>query len=149
MNRADLSNKYPHLMPEDAQLWNDFRTLFELPHLTYMYDVAVGMGRDPGIEYPMNIRQMALRLSKRRLDVIGITPDYLEIFELTQSAGLRAAGQAMVYPHLLRATWGSTLPITTTIVCRNVQDDIEPVLSEFGIRLVVCPVIPRLPEPQG
>ena len=149
MSNRSLPSGYPHLMPEDADLWNDYQILLQPPHITFMYDVAVGMGRDPGPEYPMNIRQMSLRLSKRRLDVVGITPEYLEIFELTQSAGLRAAGQAMVYPHLLRATWGQTLPIYTTIVCRNVQDDIEPVLKEFGIRLVVCPVIPRSPEPQG
>jgi hypothetical protein len=149
MTNSFLPNKYPHLMPEDAILWNDYQVLFQPRHLTYMYDVAVGEGRDPGPDYALNIRQMALRLSKRRIDVIGILPDHLDIFELTQSAGLRAAGQAMVYPHLLRATWGSTLPVDTTIICRECQDDIEQVLAEFKIGLVIVPTIPRAPQPQG
>jgi hypothetical protein len=149
MSSRFLPLKYPHLTAEDNDLWNDFQILFPPPHLTFMYDVSVGAGRDPGPDYPHNIRLMALRLSKRRIDVVGITPDYLEIFELTQSAGLRATGQSVVYPHLLRITWGATLPIRTTILCRDCQDDIQSVLDEFQIRLVVVPVIPRSPEPQG
>ena len=90
-----------------------------------------------------NIRKMALQLSKRRLDVVGILTNGVEIFELTQSAGLKAAGQAVVYPHLLRVTWQFSLPIKTTIICRVCQDDIKQVLDQFQIEIVVVPVIPR------
>lgn len=142
MNRS-LPNKYPHLLPEDARLWNDFQILNQPDHHTFMYDVAVGPGRDPGSEFPNNIRLMALQLSKRRLDVVGIKPEYVEIFELTQSAGLKAAGQAIVYPHMLRVTWQLSTPIVTTILCRECQDDISEVMKAFQIELIVVPTIPR------
>lgn len=136
----DLPTKYPHLLPEDAQLWNDYQELYKPDHCTFMYDVAVGPGRDPGDTFDDNIRQMALQLSKRRLDVVGIRPDSVEIFELTQSAGLKAAGQAIVYPHWLIATWEITTPVTTTIICRNCQPDIVDVLIRYDIRLVTIPL---------
>jgi hypothetical protein len=104
-----------------------------------LYDVAVGPGRDPGDSYEESIRKMALQLSKRRIDVVGILPDGIDIFEITQSAGLKAAGQAIVYPHLLTVTWSLSIPVTTTIICRYCQDDIQPVLVQHGIRLVVIP----------
>jgi len=105
-----------------------------------MYDVAVGPGRDPGDGFDDNIRQMALQLSKRRIDVVGIRPDGIEIFELTQSAGLKAAGQAIVYPHWLIATWEVSAPVSTTIICRICQPDIVDVLDRYNIRLVTIPV---------
>jgi hypothetical protein len=108
-----------------------------------MYDVAVGEGRDPGADFPDNIRRMALRLSKRRIDVIGVLPGSVEIFELTQSAGLKTAGQAIVYPHLLRVTWQLSIPIVTTIICRSCQPDVLPVLNEFQVRVITVQVIPR------
>lgn len=108
-----------------------------------MYDVTVGPGRDPGDYFPESIRKMALHLSKRRIDVVGIRPDGVDIFELTQSAGLKAAGQAIVYPHLLTVTWSLTIPVSTTIICRNCQDDIQPVLLAHNVRLVTIPLIPN------
>lgn len=131
--------RYPHLLPEDADLWNDYLDQFSPPHTTFMYDVAVGPGRDPGDSFDDPIRKMALQLSKRRIDVVGIQPDGVEIFELTQSAGLKAAGQAIVYPHLLTVTWDLSIPVTMTVICRNVQDGIESVLVAHGVRLVIIP----------
>jgi len=133
-------NKYPHLLAEDAQLWNDYIEQFSPPHTTFLYDVAIGEGRDPGQTYEPNIREMAIRLSKRRIDVVGVLPDGVDIFELTQSAGLKSAGQAIVYPHWLVVTWQLTVPVTTTIICRSCQPDILPVLTAHNIRLVTIPL---------
>jgi len=108
-----------------------------------MYDVPVGPGRDPGDSFEDPIRKMALQLSKRRIDVVGILPDGVEIFELTQSAGLKSAGQAIVYPYWLAVTWELTIPVTTTIICRSCQPDILPVLKASNIRLVTIPARPH------
>ena len=131
--------KYPHLLPEDAKLWNEYQLLYQPRYHSILYDVAVGPGRDPGENYPDNIRAMALQLSKLRLDVVGINSNSVEIFELTQSAGLKAAGQAIVYPHLLTVTWELTVPVTVTIVCRSCRDDVQDVLAAYNIRLVTIP----------
>jgi hypothetical protein len=134
-----LPSKYPHLLPEDAKLWNEYQLLHHPRYHSFLYDVAVGPGRDPGENFPDNIRTMALQLSKLRLDVVGIDSNSIEIFEITQSAGLKAAGQAIVYPHMLKVTWELTIPVSVTIVCRSCRDDVESVLAAYNIRLVVIP----------
>jgi hypothetical protein len=130
---------YPHLLPEDSALWSEFLDLFEPDHQTFLYDVAVGMGRDPGLDFDPSIRKMALQLSKRRIDAVGVSLDFVEIFEITQSAGLKACGQALVYPRLLKVTWDLPVPILVTIVCRSVQDDIDETLRAHDVRLIVIP----------
>ena len=135
-------NSYPHLLPEDARLWNDYRVIYNPPHVSFLYDVQVGEGRDPGPAFANNIRQMATQLSRRRIDVVGILPDSIEIFELTQSCGLRAVGQAMVYPALLKITWDTKVPIFVTVICRDLQSNIQQALDEFKIPVVVVPLIP-------
>lgn len=142
-----LRTRYPHLLPEDNQLWNDYQIFHEPAFDTFLYDVAVGLPRDPGAEFPDNIRAMAMRLSRRRLDVVAINASGIMIFEITQSAGLRAVGQAMVYPHLLRTTWQTTVPIAVTIVTRTIEPNIHSALSEFNILVVVVPFIPTSLEP--
>lgn len=134
-----LPTKYPHLLPEDALLWNNYIEQFSPTHTTFMYDVPVGEGRDPGTDFPENIRTMAIQLSKRRIDVVGISADGIDIFELTQVAGLRAAGQCIVYPFLLKLTWNLTIPITTTVICRSCPIEIKETLLQHSIRLIIIP----------
>lgn len=121
--------------------------MHEPDHFTFLYDVAVGEGRDPGENYEFNIRSMAIQLSKRRIDVVGILFDRVEIFELTQLANLKAIGQALIYVHWLTVTWQLTVPVTATIICRACQPDILPVLQAQNVRLVTIPTLPDTSQP--
>jgi hypothetical protein len=132
--------RYPHLTPDDSDLWSQYLEIHKPTHASFLYDVSVGDGRDPGPDFPQNIRDMALQLSKRRIDVIGLSSDHIEIFEVTQSAGLRACGQVFVYKFLLNQDWHPDAPITTTILCRSCQSDIAPMLSSHHITLIVIPL---------
>ena len=136
MNQARPS-RYPHLLPEDAELWNDYIEQYSPPHPTFLYDVAVGPGRDPGDSFEDSIRKMALQLSKRRIDVVGVLPDGIDIFELTQSAGLKSLAQAIVYRYWLTVTWQLTIPVSSSIICRSYQPDVFPLLLAHDIGLLV------------
>jgi hypothetical protein len=144
-----MSGKYPHLLPIDGQLWNEYRERFQPQHSDYFYDVAVGEGRDPGPDYADRLRMMGIRLSRRRIDVVGINSDRLDIFEITQSAGLKAAGQALTYPELLRHTWQTSLPIKMIVICRTVQTDMSGIFELYGADLVILPKDGRPPEDHG
>lgn len=137
MTNFQRATRYPHLTAEDSLLWSDFLESHHPPHLSFLYDVSVGEGRDPGSAYPANIRSMATQLSKRRIDVVGILPDRVDVFELTQSAGLRATGQAIAYPLLLTVCWSLSIPVASTIICRSCQDNIAEVLQSQNIGLVI------------
>lgn len=143
-----MSGRYPHLLPVDGQLWNEYRERFAPQHADYFYDVAVGEGRDPGANYDDRLRMMGIRLSRRRIDVIGVNPDRIDIFEITQSAGLKACGQALTYPALLRMTWQTTLPIKMIVICRSVQSDMSGIFETYGADLVIIPNSATSPEYQ-
>ncbi len=138
---TDLRASYPHLTAVDAALWNDYLILNPDLDGPFMYDVPVGDPRDPGPEFADNIRQMAKQLSLRRLDVVADNGSDIAIYEITQSCGLRAIGQAMVYPALLTTTWKTQVPISVTIICREIQSNIQTTLDSQHIQAIVVPVL--------
>lgn len=125
--------RYPHLLEVDALLWHQHRLKFEDRYERFDYDVNVGTGRDPGSDFPDNIRQMAVRLSTRRIDAIGFRGPSIDIFEVTHSAGFTAVGQLVSYPILYRLTFGTDAILTPILVAGRVQTDIQPVLDRLHI----------------
>lgn len=128
-----MPRHFPHLLPEDKELWRDFLSLNPNRFTRYQYDVKVGFGRDPGPDFPMNIREMALNISRRRIDAIGFNPHDITIIEISVFAGLTQLGQLMAYPTLYKSTTQVTLPIKRLLVARAIQTDIEPVLIKEQI----------------
>lgn len=141
-----MPRHFPHLLPEDKELWKDWLALNPRRFTHYEYDVKVGFGRDPGSDFPMNIREMALNISRRRIDAIGFNPHDITIIEISVFAGLTQLGQLMAYPTLYKNTTEVTLPIKRLLVARAIQTDIEPVLIKEQIPFEVIP-FPEPPPP--
>jgi hypothetical protein len=133
------NRQFPHLLAPDIDLWERFLAANPDRFKAYEYDIRVGAGRDPGADTPENIRGMALDLSQRRIDAIGYTPNDITIIEITCSAGLRAVGQMLAYPHLYRMTHSPTAPIKILLVASEIQTDMIPVLNTLKIPFEVYP----------
>lgn len=140
-----MPRHFPHLLPEDKELWTDFLLLNPNRFTRYEYDIKVGFGRDPGPDFPINIREMALNISRRRIDAIGFTDNAITIIEISVFAGLTQLGQLMAYPCLYKSTTEVTLPVNRLLVARAIQTDIEPVLIDHKIPFEVIP-FPELPN---
>ncbi len=123
------SSPYPHLLEVDIAVW--LRYLNKHPDLydAIEYDIRVGDGRDPGPDYPDNIRRMALDLSRRRIDAIGHTLDTITLIEITRRAGLTAIGQLIAYPILYAASYPTTRPVQMLLVCEELATGVQPVLE--------------------
>lgn len=134
-----MPRHFPHLLPEDRQLWENFLSLNPNRFTRYEYDIKVGFGRDPGPDFPMNIREMALNISRRRIDAIGFTDNAITIIEISVFAGLTQLGQLMAYPTLYETTTELNLPIKRLLIARAIQTDIEPVLIKHQIPFEVIP----------
>lgn len=135
-----MGKRFPHLLKEDIELWEQF---LDSPHNLYDhfdYDIQVGDGRDPGQQYPEHIRDMALNISRRRIDAVGIQPDALTIIEISISAGLTQLGQLLAYPCLYQITYSPNLPLKRLLIAQSIQTDIEPVLLDQKIPFVVLPL---------
>ena len=138
-----MPRHFPHLLPEDRELWEDFLNSSSNIYSDYQYDLKVGEGRDPGPDFPDHIRDMALNISKRRIDAIGFTGDTPTIIEISVNAGLTQLGQLMAYPCLYRIQTGTNLPIQRLLVAMSIQTDIEPVLIDQKIPCLIVPVADR------
>ena len=138
-----MPRHFPHLLPEDRELWEDFLNSSSNIYSDYHYDMKVGKGRDPGPEYPNHIREMALNISKRRIDAIGFIGKTPTIIEISVNAGLTQLGQLMAYPCLYKIEFPNALPSQRLLVARSIQTDIEPVLIDQKIPFLIVP----MPDP--
>lgn len=125
--------RYPHLLPQDAAVWDRFLALHGSEYITIDYDIRVGDGRDPGPETPDNLRSMALDLSMRRIDAVGDTGDQIHIIEITRVAGLKALGQLLAYPTLYATRFPTTKPIIPILVAESFDSDCKPAFDTHKI----------------
>ncbi len=134
-----MARLFPHLLKEDIEVWERFLRHSANIYSRFDYDIQVGEGRDPGTDFPKNIRAMALNISRRRIDAIGYTPTAITIIEISIDAGLTQLGQLLAYPCLYKLTYSPHLPIKRLLVAASIQTDIEPVLADQKIPFIVLP----------
>lgn len=125
--------RYPHLTLEDSALWSDYLDQTHTPSTDYIYDFRVGKGTDPGPDFPDDLRKLGIQLSQRRIDALRVTPTQIHIFEITQSGGLKALGQLIAYPVLVKAEFPDNRPVIRHLVCRKLQPDIQPALDIYSV----------------
>lgn len=128
---------YPHLMPDDIDVWERFLDHFGDLYTHFDYDVRVGHGRPANPAEPQGIRKMAMDLSQRRIDAVGHTLTHSTIIEITTGIGFKAIGQVQVYLRLYHHTFNITTGLNSLIVGAFLQDDIEGPLRLLGIPWVV------------
>lgn len=138
-NTNTQHRRFPHLLPQDAEVWKRFLTEHEHAYNYFEYDLRVGLGRDPGETFNANIRGMAIQLSQRRIDAVGFQTDIITIFEITTSAGLTALGQLQAYPLLYRRSFPTNSKIQILLIAEHLQDDIEHVLLDASIPFLLFP----------
>jgi len=135
-----LSHKpYSHLLKKDIAVWERFLASEAQRFTSFDYDVRVGDGRDPGPEFPPNIRRMAVMLSQRRIDAIGHAPNHIAIIEITSVAGIKAFGQCKVYPILYKLAHPEHLPIKMILVAERLGTDVEPAFTPSEVSVMLFP----------
>lgn len=130
---------YPHLLPDDIELWERYLEANPGQFESFDYDVRVGLGRDPGAASSESIRRMSIDLSQRRIDAIGFNGPHLTIIEITLSAGLRAIGQLIAYPFLYRESFNTIQPIDVLLIAGEIQTDMKPVFDHLRIPYLIYP----------
>jgi len=149
MPMLDRNARYKHLLPVDATIWRKHHLTHAADYHTLEYDIHVGEGRDPGPEFPDNIRSMAIALSERRIDVVARGRSSTDIIEVTHSAGFTALGQLIAYPVLYAIKHPNAGPVRPVLVAGKIQSDIKPVLEKLQIRFYEYGAPESLPEPRS
>lgn len=131
--------RFPHLLKEDALVWQRYLSAESQKYSSIDYDVRVGLGRDPGPRFKSTLRSMAVDLSMRRIDAVGYNSTGIVIIEVTRSAGITAVGQLLAYPILYQQTYFPDRPLSVLLVAEEIQTDLEPVFQQLNIPYALFP----------
>lgn len=130
---------FPHLLPDDIDVWERY-LVHPDHHYTHIdYDVQVGFGAPapPGIT--PEIEKARLHLTRRRIDAVAYAPSLITLIEITRLVDLKAIGQVISYPILYNLTYRPRLPVKMLLVCEKLNTDIEYVLPELRVDVWISP----------
>lgn len=126
-------SRYPHLPKDEIDIWE--RWLDKFGHLFYLieYDVRVGTGVEPPPDIHVPYDKLCREMTKRRIDAVAHTADFLLIIEVTKSVGFRTIGQYFSYPVLYKLTYFPDKELRPTLVAENFITDVKPVADALHL----------------
>ncbi len=137
MLEETTQEKFPHLLPEESQIWRRFLDTLGGNYDYFSYDVRVGKGAPLGNEKDEKYRKMWTDLTQKRIDAIGFSKDTITIFEIRPRAGLPMMGKLLGYKELLMRTHHISEKFILAIVSDRVDDDDATVFSANGIQIFI------------
>ena len=126
--------KYPHLLPNERRIWEKFLELMGKKWERFEYDVRVGKGIDPGPKVPEPWRSLAIKLTQKRIDVVGYAEDGIWLFEVKPDASLGALGQVLAYKYLYMRDKQPTEPVHVAIVTNRTFPDEKEIYRHYDVR---------------
>ncbi len=141
---TDLGNPFPpnyngiptHMSHGDVAIWRRWHP-FNFQHfITFYFDAAVGDGATPPPGGTPKQRAGWIRLTQKRIDVIGVRPDAIWIIEVRETAGSSAMGAVLTYLSLLREDNPFSLPLRGAILTDHSDADFRRVIERFNIALL-------------
>jgi len=127
--------RYPGMKPAESEIFTRFLMETDLTFTKIEYNVRVGLGYDPGPQYPENIRKMMIQLTQLRIDAVGHRKDEIWLFEVKLRAGMSAIGQLISYAEWYRAQYKPKKPIRLGVIAEYYDPNVLPIYETRGISL--------------
>ncbi len=121
-------------------MWSAWLDVHQDDYDYYEYDVHIGEGATLPIDAPPMVVQIALGLTRKRIDVIGHNKAGIHIFEIKPDAGLNAMGQLLAYYYLYKIEKKPPRPVVLNLVTDIIDNDTRRVASAYGIRMYIVPI---------
>jgi hypothetical protein len=136
---ATARGRYRHMGKRDAQVWEQFLSMFSERFESFAYDVALG-----GIVLDMpeltdEDRQAWQYSTALKIDATGKEGDRYWIIEVRPEATVSALGAALCYA--LVADRDQVFPgkLQAAIVCNSIQPDVKWVSGQLGVEVFQVP----------
>jgi hypothetical protein len=129
--------KYPHMLPDEAAIWDRFLHSKHETFLSLSYDVHVGEGVIPPPGLPDWINNVIAATSQKRIDVVAETKDSIWIIELKPRGGMSAVGQLLAYEVLYNIKFKPIKPLKKVMMCERMAPDLDIVYSSYGIEIII------------
>ncbi len=146
---ALLNRLYPHLMPTEIPIWEQWLKTYEQEYNRFDYDVRVGESITPPPTVDANICAMAVSLAKKRIDVVGWKNDQPTIIEIKDYVGLTALGQMFSYPLLYQWEFPETKPPELLLIATRFLPDTKTILDFYTIPYIEITIPGSPSQPEG
>lgn len=128
-----MTAQFPHMMPEEIPVWENWLAAHDLTDSSIDYDVKVGTEIQDIEDMPEPYKSNCIMLSKKRIDAVITSPDRITIVEVKKCAGWSAIGQALGYTYLFQTEYNPDLPVTPLIVTETLTPDVQAILDHYQI----------------
>lgn len=129
--------KYPHMVPEEIEIWKRFLKLHGNKFDGFKYDIHVGKGTGPIPGYSKKEQEMFIRLTQKRIDVVAHKRGNAYIIEIKSRAGLSAIGQLIAYRRLYQEKYGRFSVAGMAIVAESIDPDVRHVAETARIKVIL------------
>ena len=109
----------------DVPLWHRWLDLFGSRYQAFFYDVALGSGTDPGSQEDPSLRAGFIRVTRLRVDALGVQPDRWTLFEVRPTAGAGALGALVTYTALWALDPPDRRPLHPTLVTDVLRPELK------------------------
>jgi len=120
-------------MPFEIPIWEKWLSLHEGEYTSFSYDIRVGESILPPPGLDANIAEMAVSLTKKRIDVVAWNGPNPTIIEIKDYAGLTAIGQLISYPILFTREFPESPQPAVMLIAKQLMPDVAFVLDFFEI----------------
>jgi len=127
---------YPHMAKRDAEIWTPFLEAHAAEFLGFSYDVALG-GTALALPGEDEAQLLAWKYSTAlKIDAVGWKGNQAWIIEVRPDATTSALGAALCYTFVAKREALTELVMIPTIVCRNIQPDVEWTCDQLGVQVI-------------
>jgi len=138
MALIEHKTRYPHMLPNEAEIWDRLLAVRTPPFIKLEYDVHVGDTPEPPPDLPDYLKPMFETVYRKRIDVVAHDPDKIFVIEVKPRAGMSALGQVLSYKFLYERDFKPTKPVEMRIVSEREEPNIREIaaLQNVGIWIV-------------
>lgn len=136
---SEKNKQFPHLLPHEIRLWEEFLSRHELLYQRFEYDVHVGELDERQKRLTGEWKKGAEAVYLKRIDVVGFQPDRITIFEVKPHAGLGALGQILGYLDLYQDKFDPNSELVGAIVTQFLDVNMRSLFAERGIEMYIFP----------
>lgn len=133
-----ILHKFPHLIESDSAIWRRFLIKNPKYFQAVSYDIHVGKGTDPGDTFSTTMRQMAIGLTQRRIDVLAERHGKIWIVEIKHDPGVSVVGQILSYEVLLRQQLIKPPRMHLCMISNRADDDLITCLNSKNIKYFIA-----------
>lgn len=135
---------FPGMLPLEIAIMKAWLTAHEKEYDRFDYNVRIGSGTDPGPSYDKTMRDMALAITKKRVDAVGWQGSAPTLIEVKNRATLAAVGQVLSYNVLWKADYPVGPDPKLLLIAATFDPDTIPVLNAHNVTWIAVPVNPVL-----